>query len=325
MQSDEKTTPAHIPSVDVRDLHGSAEQRSAFIQAFGAALEDYGFVSVGGHGIAKAEIDQAYEVVKRFFAASDDEKRQYEFAHAKGQRGFTSFGKEHAKGETAPDLKEFFQIARPDVPKGHAIHSIYGDNIWPDALVPDFGATMTRLFLALDALGQELLGACADYLEDDTDWYQDAVHEGDTILRVIHYPPLAEGADPSSIRAGAHEDINFITLLVGATEPGLELLQRDGSWLPIQAAHDEIIVDGGDMLQNVTNGRMKSTTHRVVRPATERRDQARFSMPCFIHPRGEVDLTPRKACVDRSGGIPRYPSIKAGAYLAQRLKEIGIG
>lgn len=316
---------AHIPSVDVADLHAGGARRARFIEVYGRALEDTGFVAVRGHAITKARLDEAYGVIRRFFSMSEADKRRSEIAGAKGQRGYTSFGKEHAKGETAPDLKEFFQVGRPDVPDTHPIHSKYGPNVWPDDLVPEFGRVMTKLFVDLDALGQELLVAAAEYLGDDVNWYKDAVAEGDTILRLIHYPPVAPGANPSSIRAGAHEDINFITLLVGATEPGLELLQRDGSWLPIQAAHDEIVVDSGDMIQNVTNGRLKSTTHRVVRPAGERSDVPRFSMPCFIHPRGEVDLTPRAACVAQSGGVAKYPSITAGAYLAQRLKEIGIG
>ncbi len=313
-----------IPSVDVRDLD-HPDTRADFIKAYGEALEDTGFIAVRGHGVDKALINRAYDVMQRFFALPDVDKRQFELAHAKGQRGFTSFGKEHAKGEHHPDLKEFFQVGRPDVPKEHPIHSVYGENVWPDALVPGFGSTMTELFCALDGLGQRLLAAAAEYLGDDVDWYKMSVAEGDTILRLINYPPVAAGQSPSSIRAGAHEDINFITLLVGATEPGLELLQRDGSWLPIMAAHDEIIVDTGDMIQNCTNGVLKSTTHRVVRPMGERSDVPRFSMPCFIHPRGDVDLTPRPVCVDRSGGVAHYPSITAGAYLRQRLKEIGIG
>lgn len=316
---------AHIPSVDVADLHAGGERRARFIDVYGRALEDTGFVAVRGHAITKARLDEAYDVVRRFFALPEADKRRSEIPGAKGQRGYTSFGKEHAKGETAPDLKEFFQVGRPDVPPTHPIHSLYGPNVWPDDVVPEFGRVMTKLFVDLDALGQELLVAAAAYLGDDVNWYKDAVYEGDTILRLIHYPPVPPGANPSSIRAGAHEDINFITLLVGATEPGLELLQRDGSWLPVQAAHDEIVVDSGDMIQNVTNGRLKSTTHRVVRPAGERSDVPRFSMPCFIHPRGEIDLTPRAACVERSGGVAKYPSMTAGAYLAERLREIGIG
>ena len=171
---------ATIPTVDVADLHAGGERRERFIATFGRALEDSGFVAVKGHGIAKERIDAAYDAVRRFFACSDEDKRRSEFAHAKGQRGFTCFGKEHAKGETAPDLKEFFQVGRPDVGADHPIHALYGPNSWPDDLVPDFGAAMTSLFLGLDGLGQELLAACAAYLGDDEAWYRDAVHEGKT-------------------------------------------------------------------------------------------------------------------------------------------------
>ncbi len=313
-----------IPVVDLADLRAGGARRAAFIATYGLALEEHGFVAVRGHSIDKARLKEAYEVVKRFYALSEAQKRSYEKKSARGQRGFTSFGTEHAKGETAPDMKEFFQIARTDVPDDHALHEPFGPNVWPTE-VPEFKDVMSRLFKDLDDMGRDLLGACAEYLGDDAAWYTDAIRDGDTILRVIHYPPVAPGQTPNSIRAGAHEDINFITLLVGATEPGLELLMRDGSWLPIQADHDEIIVDSGDMLQNVTNGRMRSTTHRVTRPANEAEGVPRFSMPCFIHPRGEIDLTPRPVCVDKSGGNALFPSITARAYLVQRLKEIGIG
>jgi isopenicillin N synthase-like dioxygenase len=313
-----------IPVVDLSDLRAGGERRAAFVAAFGEALEVHGFVAVRGHNVDKARLKEAYDTIRAFYALSDAQKRAYEIAGAHGQRGFTSYGKEHAKGESAPDMKEFFQIARPDVPDTHVLHEAFGPNVWPSE-VPAFETVMSKLFVDLDSMGRDLLGACAEYLGDDANWYTDAVREGDTILRVIHYPPVAPGQTPNSIRAGAHEDINFITLLVGATEPGLELLLRDGTWMPIQAEHDEIIVDSGDMLQNVTNGRMRSTTHRVTRPANEAEGVPRFSMPCFIHPRGEVDLTPRAACVASSGGVAKYPSISARAYLVQRLKEIGIG
>lgn len=314
-----------IAVVDLRDLQAGGERRARFVQTFGRALEEIGFCAVTGHGIDKARLDEAYGTLRRFYALPPEVKARYEVARAKGQRGYTSFGKEHAKGQDAPDLKEFWQVGRTDVPDTHAIHAPYGPNIWPDLEEPTLRSVFTRLYTDLDGMGQELLVAAAEYLQDDPAWYRDAVREGDTILRLIHYPPLPKGASPSSIRAGAHEDINFITLLVGATEPGLELLQRDGSWLPVQAFHDEIIVDSGDMLQSCTNGRMKSTTHRVVRPPDERSDVPRFSMPCFIHPRGEVDLTPRPACVAKTGGVPAYPSTTAREYLLQRLREIGIG
>jgi isopenicillin N synthase-like dioxygenase len=316
---------SHIPVVNVSDLHATGERRAHFIATLGAALADTGFVAVTGHAITRAMIDDAYARARAFFALPTATKGAYEIASKKGQRGFTSFGKEHAKDAAAPDLKEFWQVGRPDVGDDHPVHALYGPNTWPDDTTPGFSAAMTKLYVGLDALGRELLAAAAEYLGDDPQWYTGAVDGGDTILRVIHYPPVDENAPPESVRAGAHEDINLITLLVGATEPGLELLQKDGTWLPIQAAHDEIIVDAGDMLQNVTNGIYKSTTHRVVRPKSEARGLPRFSMPCFLHPRGDVDLTPRAACVAKSGGSPVHRSITAGAYLAQRLAEIGLG
>ena len=312
-----------IPVVDVRDL-ADPKKHASFVAALGGALADTGFVAVTGHGVTKAMIDDAYEKAQAFFALPEAVKKKYEVPAKKGQRGFTSFGKEHAKDAAAPDLKEFWQVARPDVGADHPVHAKYGPNLWPTADIGGFEQAMTRLYLALDGLGQQLLVAAAEHLGDDPHWYKDAVAAGDTILRVIHYPPVSDDAPAESIRAGAHEDINFITLLVGATEPGLELLQKDGSWLPIQAEHDEIIVDAGDMLQNCTNGLYKSTTHRVVRPKSERKGSARYSMPCFIHPRGDVDLSPRPAALAKTAAAT-YPSLTAGAYLAKRLQEIGLG
>jgi isopenicillin N synthase-like dioxygenase len=314
-----------IPSVDVRDLSAGGEKRARFIATLGEALADTGFVAVTGHGVSRAMIDDAYARAQAFFALPSSTKAAYEIAAKKGQRGFTGFGKEHAKDARAPDLKEFWQVGRPDVADDHPVHAKYGPNFWPDKDTPGFSSAMTKLYTGLDALGRQLLVAAAEYLGDDAAWYASAVDAGDTILRVIHYPPVADDAPAESIRAGAHEDINFITLLVGATEPGLELLQKDGTWLPILAQHDEIVVDAGDMMQNVTNGIYKSTTHRVVRPKSEKRGSPRFSMPCFIHPRGDIDLSPRAVCVQKTGGKALYPNTTAGAYLAQRLAEIGLG
>jgi isopenicillin N synthase-like dioxygenase len=313
-----------LPVVDLRDRTAGADPFRRFVGAVGAALQDTGFFAVTGHGIPAALIDDAYRHARAFFALPAATKARYEDDARKAQRGFTSFGKEHAKGQAAPDLKEFFQVGRTDVPDDHPVHRPYGPNVWPDDTVAGFRATMTKLYEALDVLGRTLLIAAAEHLGDDPRWYADAVDGGDTILRVIHYPPVPAAAPRESIRAGAHEDINFITLLVGATEDGLELLQKDGTWLPIRAQHDEIIVDAGDMLQNATNGFYKSTTHRVVRPRSEKRGEPRFSMPCFVHPRADVDLTPRAAAVARTGGAATYPSTTAGAYLQQRLAEIGL-
>lgn len=315
---------ASIPVVDLEDLRAGGARRARFVETMGRALVDIGFFAVRNHEITRDEIAYAYEQARAFFSRSLDDKRRYEDPAKKAQRGFTSFGKEHAKGQSAPDLKEFWQVGRTDVPDDHPVHRPFGPNVWPDPDVPGFRPAMTRLYEGLESLGRELLVLCGEYVDDDPAWYADAATEGDTILRVIHYPPVPEDAPASSIRAGAHEDINLITLLCGATADGLELLQRDGTWLPVVAGHDEIIVDAGDMLQNVSNGLFKSTTHRVVRPPDEKANEPRFSMPCFVHPRGDVDLTPRARCVERTGGERRYPAIKAGDYLAQRLREIGL-
>jgi isopenicillin N synthase-like dioxygenase len=316
---------SNIPVVDLADLRAGGERRSTFVRTIGDALAEVGFFAVRNHGVDQAVIDDAYGHAQAFFALPEEVKLRYFDAAKKGQRGFTPFGREHAKDVAAPDLKEFWQVGRTDVPDNHPVHALYGGNPWPDAAVPGFSSAMTRLYESLDGLGREVLVLCAEYLEESPDWFEDAAHEGDTILRVIHYPPVGEDAPAESVRAAAHEDINLITLLCGATSDGLELLQRDGSWLPVKARHDEIVIDSGDMIQNVTNGRLRATTHRVIRPASERAGEERFSMPCFIHPRRDVDLTPLPGCVEKTGGERRFDAMSAGEYLDRRLAEIGIG
>jgi isopenicillin N synthase-like dioxygenase len=175
----------------------------------------------------------------------------------------------------------------------------------------------------LDACAEQLLTAVSLFLGEPESLLAEMAANGETILRIIHYPPPPADAPPQSMRAAPHEDINLITLLCEATSPGLELLQRDGSWLPIQPLPGQIIVDAGDMLQHLTNGLLKSTTHRVTNPDNDR--ERRFSMPFFVHPRPEVDLTPLDSCVARSGGQRRFPPLTAGDYLAIRLQEIGLG
>jgi isopenicillin N synthase-like dioxygenase len=242
----------------------------------------------------------------------DAAKRAYEDLALKGQRGFTSFGREKAKDQKVADLKEFWHVGRD---RADGLH-----NIWPTE-VPSFKPVMLELFRQLDACAASLLHACALYLGEPENLMADMAESGDTILRVIHYPPVSDDRDPSSIRAAAHEDINFITLLCESTSAGLELLERDGSWRPIHALDGQIIVDSGDMIQQLTNGILRSTTHRVTNPSNDR--DRRFSMPFFVHPRAEVDLTPLKSCVERVGET-RYPAITAGEYLQQRLREIGL-
>jgi isopenicillin N synthase-like dioxygenase len=316
------STEQSIPVVDLDDWHAGGAARASFVDTVGAALADVGFFAVAGHRIPEALTRDAYQAARSFYALPREVKARYHLAGAHGQRGYTGFGTEHARDTTAPDLKEFWQIGRTDVPDDHPVHQRYGPNLWPDADAPAFRPTMTRLYEALDALGGLLLEACALYLDEPPGRFREMTTGSDTIVRVIYYPPVGPDAPPGAVRSAAHEDINLITLLSGATAEGLELLRRDGTWMPVHTGFDTIVVDSGDMLQNVTNGLYRSTTHRVVNP--EDRTSDRYSMPCFIHPRKDADLTPLPSCVARTGGTARYPAILAGDYLDQRLREIGL-
>ncbi|MEM9947564.1 MAG: 2-oxoglutarate and iron-dependent oxygenase domain-containing protein [Cyanobacteria bacterium P01_D01_bin.36] len=306
-----------IPVLDLQDFT-SGKNADAFVEAFGQALAEFGFFTLVNHGVEQRIIDAAYGAAEAFFALHESTKHQYEIADLKGQRGFTSFGTEHAKDSSAPDLKEFWHLGR-EKPTANPVS--YPANIWPRE-VPHFRLVMATLFEQLENCAAELMRACAQYLQQPNDFFTTQISEGQTILRVIHYPPIPENVTPNSQRAAPHEDINLITLLCEATSPGLELLTKNGKWLPIQTLPGQIIVDTGDMLQSLSNGLLKSTTHRVVNPNSSR--DRRFSMPFFVHPRPEFDLTPLPYCVQETGGDPAYPKQTAGKYLEQRLKEIGL-
>jgi len=311
----------NIPVVDLRDWNAGGEARTRFVRTVGEGLADIGFFAVQHHGIPDTLTKRAYAASQAFFHLPTQAKGRYSDPAVKGQRGFTGFGKEHAKDSNAPDLKEFWQVGRPDVPADHPVHAEYGPNVWP-AEVADFGPALVELYRGLDKLGAILLEAAAAYLDEPADTFRAMVTDSDTIVRVLWYPPVKD-APVGAIRSAAHEDINLITLLSGATSEGLELLQRDGSWRAVHTGFDTIVVDAGDMLQNLTNGLYKSTTHRVVNPGDA--SSERFSMPCFVHPRREVDLSPLPSCVARTGGVSKYPAVTAGEYLTQRLREIGLG
>lgn len=300
-----------IPVLDLQDFRRG--DRPAFAAQLGQALEDTGFFALVNHGVDATLIQQAYQLTEAFFSLPEAVKRHYEVPELQGQRGFTRFGREHAKDHPLPDLKEFWHIGR-EAGDG------YGANL-DIAEVPRFRPVMNELYNQLEACAVQLLQACALYLGEPETLIAQMTQGGDTILRVIHYPPVPAQAHPASLRSAPHEDINLITLLCEATAPGLELQQRDGTWLGIPALPGQIIVDSGDMLQQLTNGLLKSTTHRVVNPGNDR--ERRFSMPFFVHPRREVDLTPLPGCIARVG-VQRFPAITAGAYLQQRLAEIGL-
>ncbi len=313
----------NIPVVDLSDWFAGEASKAKLIATVGEALTEIGFFAVENHRIEAELTEAAYRVAQQFFHLPRDVKAAYFAAEKKGQRGYTGYGREHAKDSSAPDLKEFWQIGRPDVADDHPVHRLFGPNYWPDRESPDFREVMTRLYLGLDHLGKILLEAAALHLGEPANLFRDMVEGSDTIVRVLYYPPVSADVPAGAVRSAAHEDINLITLLSGATSEGLELLRRDGSWMPVHTGFDTIVVDAGDMLQNLTNGLYRSTTHRVVNPGDA--DSERFSMPCFIHPRTDVDLSPLPSCVARTGGVKSYRDVSAGEFLMQRLREIGLG
>ena len=302
----------NIPRLDLHDYtHGSAEQRHQFSEAIGKAFNETGFVTIANHGMGKALIDELYQVVQAFFALPESTKLKYEIPGLAGQRGYTSKGKEKAKDAKVPDLKEFWQRGQ-------------GDNPVVDEL-PRFDQVTGDVFRRLETAGRALLKAIAVYLGLEEAYFEPKVVHGNSILRAIHYFPIE---DPDSlpddaVRAGSHEDINLITLLIGASADGLEVRTRDGTWYPVKAHGEDIVVNVGDMLQRLTNNKLKSTTHRVVNPPRELMKTSRFSVPFFLHPKADMSLAALESCIDTKH--PKaYPDVTAGEYLDERLREIGL-
>jgi len=307
---------------DVATVHlddftkGSGTARDAFVETLGQSLIDTGFVKVDGHGVTPRDIDAAYEAAKDLFALAPEAKAAY--VMAKGAGGYTPFGTEHAKGNKVIDLKEFWHVHQ-DVASDHPLFDAYGPNVFPDE-VPHFQPAMMRLYRDLEAAARTLLEAVALYLGLPRLDLADMVVDGRSVLRIIHYPPLAEAAVPGAVRAAAHEDINLITLLPAATETGLELLDRNGTWHSVDGLEGEIVVDAGDMLSRHVNLRIPATTHRVVNPSSEH--VARYSMPFFCHPRPEVVLDAPPALLGDDEKL--FEPITADDFLNQRLAEIGL-
>ncbi|QDT17279.1 isopenicillin N synthase family dioxygenase [Alienimonas californiensis] len=280
----------------------------------GAALREIGFFSLTDHGVDDALIGRAYDAATAFFARPEEEKRRFEVPGALGQRGYTATGGERAAGAAAADLKEFFQIGPLEE------HAPGGPNVWPDE---EFRAAIEPLYAALRDAAVQVAAAVSEHLGLGREFLPDRIVGGESILRLIHYPPVPADAPPAATRAAAHADINLLTLLVGATAAGLEIQTRDGAgWLPVVAQPGQIVADSGDMLQNLTGGVIRSTVHRVVNPPGEGARQARLSMPFFCHPRPDVDLTP----LDLPGAEPqRFRTLTAGEFLTERLKAIRPG
>jgi len=310
-----------IPVVDLADfLSGDARRKQKFVNDLGKAYEDVGFVAVKNHGIPDDLIQDLYKYVQQFFALPSGTKRQYEVPGLAGQRGYTSFGKEHAKGSDAPDLKEFLQYGQI-VEDNDPVKSEYPDNVSINE-VPQINSTLKKAYRAFEKSGRALLQAIALYLGLDEHYFDDYIHNGNSILRAIHYPPIT--SEPkSAIRAEQHEDINLITLLVGASADGLQILTKQNDWVGVTSLPEQIVVNVGDMLQRLTNNKLKSTTHRVVNPPREMWHTSRFSIPFFLHPKSEMSLAALDSCVD-SRHPKAYPDATAGEYLDERLREIGL-
>jgi isopenicillin N synthase-like dioxygenase len=295
-------------------------ETQAFVNDFGQSIEHFGFAIIADHGIDAALIDRAWALTRALFALPTAKKLKYDAAINAGQRGYTAFGVEIAKDAERHDLKEFWHVGR-DLPAGHRFRDHMPDNIWPEGL-PDFRETFTALYAAFDAAGAKLLSVIARHLGLEQHWFDVAVTQGNSVLRLLHYPPIPIDAD--GIRAGAHEDINLITLLLGAEEAGLQLQTKQGDWIDVDPPAGAMVINVGDMLQRLTNHRLPSTSHRVVNPPPERRHLPRYSMPFFLHLASDFRIETLSGCVD--GEHPdRYPvPISANDFLTERLIEIGL-
>jgi isopenicillin N synthase-like dioxygenase len=307
-------TRERVPELSLADyLHGTAGARDAFSAGLLRGLQRFGFVILRDHAVPVALLDEAYELARALFARPLADK----LAHRGGLRGYTPFGTEHARDSRHPDLKEFWQIGREPAP-GSAPAELLPPNVWPDGW-QRFHEVFLALYAGLDQTGRTLLAALAPGLGLEPRYFEPLVADGNSILRLIHYPPVPADADPNCVRSAAHEDINFLTILVAARGAGLELLDRDGQWLPVETEPRNLIVDSGDMLARLTNGVIPATTHRVVNPTGP--NVSRYSMPFFMHPTSSTSLACLPSC---RGAGERWPPITAGAFLEQRLREIGL-
>ena len=310
---------AAIPALSIANM-----PFADFAAALGQSFRDHGFAIIADHGIPADLIAQGWELTARLFALPDATKRRYLMASGAGQRGYTPFGQEIAKHASAHDLKEFWHIGR-EAADGQSLPEAMPVNIWPEDEMPEFRASFVRLFEEFDRLGARLLQAIAVDLGLEPDWFARPTEQGNSILRLLHYPPIGDGdkSEPGAVRAGAHEDINLITLLLGAEEAGLQLLDKAGQWRDIRPPEGALVVNIGDMLQRLTNHVLPSTTHRVVNPSRERQRHSRYSMPFFLHLRPDFLINALPGCIS-AANPRRYDAITANEYLLERLREIGL-
>jgi len=313
-----------IPSLDLADFYsGDPVRKQQFVAKLGEAYNNIGFVAVRNHFLSQEMQDRLYPAIKKFFALKDNLKQKYEHLNLAGQRGYTGKGKEHAKGRNTGDLKEFYHVGQ-ELSATELRAEGYPANVWPEE-VPEFKEAAIDAYRALEKTGTVMLRAIAIYLGLQEDYFDEKIKNGNSILRPIHYFPIeSPDAVPSdAVRAAEHGDINLITLLMGASAEGLQVLRRDGKWIPITALQDQLIVNVGDMLERLTNRKLKSTIHRVVNPARSLMNVPRYSIPFFMHPRSEMSLAALSGCVDEENNR-LWDDITAGEFLDQRLREIGL-
>ncbi|WP_158858517.1 isopenicillin N synthase family dioxygenase [Lunatibacter salilacus] len=316
-----------VPSLDLADFtSGNEEKKAAFVEQLGDAYQNIGFVAIKNHGLSQSLQDKLYAVIQKFFKLPDDIKSKYEYPEIGYQRGYTGKGKEHAKGRNTGDLKEFYHVGQDlsQIPDTDSVKSSYPANVWPEE-IPEFREISLQVFSAIENAGKNMLRAIALHLDLSEDYFEQKVLFGNSILRSIHYFPIEnpDTVPADAVRAAEHGDINLITLLMGASADGLQVLRRDGEWIPITALPDQLVVNVGDMLERLTNNTLKSTIHRVVNPPRDKMNSSRYSIPFFMHPRSEMDLSCLIGCVD-DDNPKQYEDITAGEFLDERLRELGL-
>lgn len=307
-----------VPELSLKAFtHGGPGERARFQNALMEGFQYFGFIVLKDHAVGGDLLARAYRLAEQFFALPEAEKRLYTTG-ADGQRGYTPFGREHARDSKVGDLKEFWHVGR-EFPADSPLADIYPPNVWPER--PEgFRETFLQLYAALEEAGFSMLEALAPSLGVPDDYFRKMATDGNSILRLLHYPPVPAGADPVALRAAPHEDINLITILVAANGAGLQLFDRDGTWLDIDTDPENLIVDAGDMLARATNDVIPATTHRVVNPP-DAANVSRYSMPFFMHPHSDALIECIESC---RGAGAKYPAITADAFLKERLREIGL-
>lgn len=313
-----------VPSLDLADFtSGDEAKKKKFVADLGAAYNNIGFVAIKNHYLTDDLSVKLYDVIKKFFALPDEVKQKYEIPGLAGQRGYIGKGKEHAKGRNTGDLKEFYHIGQ-EVEDDDPIKNEYPANVWPEE-IPEFKEIGLEVYRRLEKTGVYMLRAIALYLDLPENYFDAKVRHGNSILRPIHYFPIEnpDAVPADAVRAAEHGDINLITLLMGASADGLQVLRRDGKWIPITALPEQLVVNVGDMLERHTNKKLKSTIHRVVNPPKDKMNTPRYSIPFFMHPRSEMSLAALPGCVDEEH-LKLWPDITAGEFLDERLAEIGL-